>query len=889
MSVASAQLHTIPEIASMLADQAEAVVRHLLPNGRLEHHEWCVGSIHGEPGDSFKVHLVGEKVGWWKDFALPGDKGGGDLVELWHKVRNVDKSTALKEIREFLGLNRRLHVAPRNQPAERSLQAPAVAGKPISREYHQTLRSNLLKNDAALAYLKGISRGLDDNTIKHFGLGLSGEYKLSDGTVTSKAIVAPMRLPASGGWLSKTAYITIPGLTMNPRDTNGWMKGRPQTYYSDQIHKQTILFVCEGLKDVWRHWRALAEHKLLDRILLVSSTHGSAIPEEWKHPSFWAKWETVYLGQDNDEAGDILAERVLEIVGREARRIRVPDEIGKDWTDFWQNGGTLERFIALLDGAPVASGAAIEKVDDPHRSLPKVGRFSYKPVDINGAYVNGFLYYPTETRVVKLDEETGVPLELRETIVVRSDKTTHRAIYAPAPPGTPLNKRVLKLTDGTIIEKEPKASNLGSWDFESIHDYLNGKAKVRPLKVILDDLERALTQSIWLPYEEDYTVLALTALVTYTQCVFESVPLLLLNGPHGTGKTQTGNIMAKLCANGTVVGQVSAASAARLIDETRGFVVIDDIEAIAAKAGKDIQIGEYVQALKVSYNKHTAVKYWTDIKTMKTERLDFFGVKMLSNTLGADPILGSRMLRIQTRMMPSGMKSNVRDFTVEEMVSLVQLRHELHTWAFENVREVERVYREVYANKSDRQTEIAAPLRTMAKLVGNLEVTTKLEAALARQHTQTSVQEDDPIETMKEAVRNLIRQGYDTVTVTHLRLEMRALLDAHYGMSSTTEIPEWDRPEWLGRQLRSNDLVADVDLGRARVYGKNLRLVRFSSWILDEVKATHDAAGTPITSMGRKPQEFCKGCDSCAYKMTGCELQVLRARAEHQRRQPMTH
>jgi hypothetical protein len=44
---------------------------------------------------------------------------------------------------------------------------------------------------------------------------------------------------------------------------------------------------------------------------------------------------------------------------------------------------------------------------------------------------------------------------------------------------------------------------------------------------------------------------------------------------------------------------------------------------------------------------------------------------------------------------------------------------------------------------------------------------------------------------------------------------------------SHSEIAEWSKPEWLGRQLRSNDLVADVDLGRKRVYGKNLRLVRF--------------------------------------------------------------
>jgi hypothetical protein len=44
----------------------------------------------------------------------------------------------------------------------------------------------------------------------------------------------------------------------------------------------------------------------------------------------------------------------------------------------------------------------------------------------------------------------------------------------PALRGKPLNKRVLKLTDGTIIEKKPRAASLRTWDFESISDYING-------------------------------------------------------------------------------------------------------------------------------------------------------------------------------------------------------------------------------------------------------------------------------------------------------------------------------------------------------------------------------------------------------------------------------
>jgi hypothetical protein len=650
------------------------------------------------------------------------------------------------------------------------------------------------------------------------------------------------------------------------------MKGKAATYWSERKARHTALFVCEGLKNIWRHWQALFKAGMTNQIMVIGSTHSSAYPSEWRREDFWAPWGTIYLGQDDDEPGNKSAGRLLEFIGREALRIKVPQELGKDWTEFWQNGGDGDIFRSLLKDAPAVSAVEIVREHAEDYTSPHPGRYSYRPVDINGAYVNGHLYYPAEIRVAEVEEDNEALVERRETIVIRSDRTIHRAVYAPAPQGTPINKRIMRLTDGTVIEKEPRASSVHTWDFESIDSYIHGTASVRPLSAIFRDVLAALQQAVWLPYDEDYVVLALSVPATYVQAVFESVPLLLLNGPAGSGKTQTGNTMARLCANGVVIGQVSAASAARLIDETRGFVVLDDIESIAAKTGKDTQVSELVQALKVSYNKHTARKVWTDVKTMRTETLDFFGIKLLNNTLGADSILGSRMIRIQTRKMPEGMKSDVREFAVEDLQKLRDLRNELHAWAFENVRTVENAYREVYAAKSDRQAEIAAPLRTMAHLIGDPAMAADLETSLARQDVQARAANDDPAEILTEAVRNLIKQGYDTVTLTHIRLEMRSLLDANYGMRSLAENPEWDRPEWIGRQLRSNDLVEAVNLGRRRIFGKNLRLVQIAQWLLKEV--TESDKGHPLYIVNKSPQAFCSNCATCTYRYAGCELQA---------------
>jgi phage terminase large subunit-like protein len=116
---------------------------------------------------------------------------------------------------------------------------------------------------------------------------------------------------------------------------------------------------------------------------------------------------------------------------------------------------------------------------------------------------------------------------------------------------------------------EPRASPARSWDWESIDSYLNGNTKTQSLAAIAQDVLAALRQAVWLPYDEDYVVLALTAIVTHIQTVFESVPLILMNGPAGSGKTQAGATMAKLSANGTVIGQTSAATAASVIESAR--------------------------------------------------------------------------------------------------------------------------------------------------------------------------------------------------------------------------------------------------------------------------------------------------------------------------------
>jgi hypothetical protein len=67
---------SISDLAHRLAENAEAVCRYYLPNGRREGRYWLVGDVHNTPGRSLYVRLSGSAcddraVGRWTEYVAP--------------------------------------------------------------------------------------------------------------------------------------------------------------------------------------------------------------------------------------------------------------------------------------------------------------------------------------------------------------------------------------------------------------------------------------------------------------------------------------------------------------------------------------------------------------------------------------------------------------------------------------------------------------------------------------------------------------------------------------------------------------------------------------------------------------------------------------------------
>lgn len=924
------------EIKALLQDRIDDLVLDLFPQAKRGNGEYRIGNLLGEPGGSLAIASNGSSErGVWIDHANPGEDRG-DVITLIQRAYNLTFPQALEWACDWLGISwdvgpqqvtktrrrssggriggpaassdpHRAHIQPPERPPQQSKPDPAPRtttpseavmsgtaaiplpttqeGKVVSvaNERHLAERQKALaEHQEVLAWLH--ARQLTDATIQHFRLGLYNSRHVKN------ALSFPL---FSHDGVARGRYLNsrVPGVTTGvdedkpeEKRRKDWAKGQAATYWATPSEGRQDLLIVEGARDAWRVWQEIQGSELEDSLAIITSTHGSVIPEDWKQPTFFAGWRRVYLGQDADDTGDKLAQQVRELTHREALRAR-PPEGHKDWTDWLNSGASSSDFAVLLKVAPVLDEPLVETTT-PHASNAP-GYYAAEAVEINGAWTRGHLYYPYRVLSKTIDEKKQEHHKY-ETLVLRSDGQAFSVRYLPAPEGTPLSDRVLALGDGTYVRRRPVVdADRQSFRLPAINRFRQARKQGRsalsqPPERLLEDVERQLRRAVILPYEHDYALLAYVVLASYVQRIFAAIPLVLINGVAGSGKSELAARMADLSANGVVVtGQTSAATAARVVDLTNGLVAFDDLEAIGQRS-RGGEFSELIQQLKVSYKQATSRKSLTvmDRNGARIETLDFYGVKVMTNTAGVDDILGSRMLMIRTRKIdPNRVAEEMREFTTteeDEVAVMARIRDELHIWAMEYAARVDEVYQATYARHTSRADEIAAPLRTIADVIDHPAMRARLGAALEAQvATRDEIENDE--ELLRAAVANLIRKGnYDRVSVQQIVLEMEALVGPDWGIESTTEIPSWKRPQWIGRALRQQFIVVPNSEERSRLFpgGVQTRVLRLTEEFVTKVTAELEEHGVELPAAVRDPIAFCRACPcrDCEYRAT-CNLQ----------------
>lgn len=507
-----------------------------------------------------------------------------------------------------------------------------------------------------------------------------------------------------------------------------------------------------------------------------------------------------------------------------------------------------------------------ETLEDQH---PQTLRMAYDPVDLGSTFLRGCLYYSVQTLVSTPEAGEGNSKgggEAIDVVVVRSDRTLLNVVQSGNTRGR--QSTICRLTDGTLLQKPPAAGFQSTWSWASIQEYLSNSYKPRNLAELAGRVHQHLHAKIWLPDPDDYWILTFACITSYVQAIFDAVPLILLNGEGGTGKSDLGKAMTDVSCNAVMIGKTSPSSMIRLMDEAKGLVVIDDLESIGAKAsgaGRE-SFSEMVQVLKVSYKKASANKLITNEKR-KTEIVNFFGVKIVSNTTGVDRILGTRMIQIATQLIP---KNQLDLFLARHELNsdeLHALRNDLHCWAFDNVNQVSQEYRALFGTTADREQEIAAPLRVLAKISGLVHAQESIERSLEQQNDR-KVTFRSASDALAYVVEQCARNGARSVSIIEIMLKLRQAM----GQKPSKSKPlVWMKPEWVSKKLRELGW-ATASAGRKNLFGYQMRIVQIS-----------EAKRVEVGALSKETVEvdaFCKGCIDCPFRNYGCEILPYRVKRE---------
>ena len=566
------------------------------------------------------------------------------------------------------------------------------------------LRANLQRNATAMRALEHL--GIGPAMVERVGLGIKEAYVTAAGLEVSGVVTYP--LEASGG-RRRYGYLALDGVTVNPDHPVAWSPGDARSV----THGESgVLLVLSS------PMAALQARSVIERsgigVSATASSQPDRLPAEWQKAAFWAPWDRIILGDDVPASVKVAVARVamrpIEVAAGVAlgpSRHEPADSLLDDW---------IEEMLS--DARPFV-------IDAPASLLQGgVGDYAASAISLHGGVADGRMYYPF--MIERRRNGSGGSLVCSyETLVVRSDGAVVEARTLPAPPGTPSHQRVHCLTDGTRIAAAPAASRNSTWSFASIQAFVacRGAGRdpaSRPAAEVVADVRAYLASRVTLPEADDLWVAAAFVVLTHVFRLFPSIPLLLIEGPRGSGKSELASAISSLGFNAVTMGQGSAASLVRVAQECGGLVVLDDVEGLSAGSAG---FGELSQCLKVGYRASTARKPVT-LGSGRIETFEFYGPRVLTCTRGVEPILRSRCVSIST--VPAGGTASAPSIDPDA------LRDELHVLGMTLAAAVAKAFASAPGGADGREGEIWAPILAVVETSGTAEAVDAVRRARAR-------------------------------------------------------------------------------------------------------------------------------------------------------------
>lgn len=281
------------DLAQRLGQQAEAVCRTYLSNGRRQGNYWQVGDVRNTGGRSMFVRLAGPAsgkgaAGKWQDTS---EGSHGDLLDVIRECLGLsDFADVLEEARRFLSLPQ-LDPVP-NTPTPKLPPAPSGSSEAAKRLLSM---SGPLKGSLAATYLRsrGITDLRDTNALK-FHPNCYYRRQGEDQTETWPAMIAAVTdLDGKVTGVHRT-WLARDGRTKAPVDTQRKAMGDLLGHAVRFGVAKEVMAAGEGIETVLSLHQALPK---MPMVAALSAGHLAAL-------LFPANLRRLYIVRDNDPAGE---------------------------------------------------------------------------------------------------------------------------------------------------------------------------------------------------------------------------------------------------------------------------------------------------------------------------------------------------------------------------------------------------------------------------------------------------------------------------------------------------------------------------------------------------------------------------------------------------------
>ncbi len=326
------------EIAIRLGQQAEAVCRTYLSNGRRAGNYWLVGNIHNDKGRSLYVRLYGppsgpKAAGRWADAATAQY---GDLLDIIrHQGQHQTLGAALREARQFLSLPHPETVS-RHSPDK---QTRCSDDGTVARAFRLFNAGKPIAGTLAETYLAGRCIAVPAQAALRFHPGVY--YQEAGATRQAPALLAAVHDNDGSFTAVNRIWVAQDGNGLahipTPKKVRGHLLGNAVRFGKPE----DILIVGEGIETVLS-LKTVRPDIAMAAALTANHLAAFVPPPDIKH---------LLIARDNDEAGNSAAQSLSAKAREQSIRPCIIVPRAKDFNDDLRQFGTAflrDRLSSIL-------------------------------------------------------------------------------------------------------------------------------------------------------------------------------------------------------------------------------------------------------------------------------------------------------------------------------------------------------------------------------------------------------------------------------------------------------------------------------------------------------------------------------------------------------------